>query len=494
MNTFRLKMTDYGTLTNDKKDKMKEAELNKVLSTVLYSPPRVRFQWGEEQREGHTVWAQLFFDLPFVGVASQSGHLLSEQFKNNRQTFSHALLVFCGLYLLFLVLWQMKTHYDALLDADDLFHRVIHILTGALVTLAANSISKLDFSGVFSEENTIQAHNITLCVLGYMFLDVISYMELWMFAPADNARYHGGLLVIDRVFMMVFMSIPLFFLHKPSLTTFAGYWLGFYLVYFGKYIPLFLSGFFTRQRLVPIHIDFEVHRQAEYVMLMLGESIVDIIITGYVANITFVSSYLFCYFLVSTLGLLIFSTQPDHPNMHAYRRSAIRGILFQFTFALVCLNLILIGMGFKLVLVADNATQGKESADLTSNALALMIGCLLAGRVLHHGIHEEYLQLAPSQKRIKLTLWGFKLGTLVLIMEIHRLIPDGMFSSWLIMLLYWVLTTCIYVLQIVDLRTFADHHHRIVQVEVENRYKTYESEGFTIRRTATGEAHSQVDT
>ena len=55
----------------------KVIHFKRIGALTLYAVPEARYQWGQEQGAAHTAWAQVFFDLPFVGVASQVAHIFS---------------------------------------------------------------------------------------------------------------------------------------------------------------------------------------------------------------------------------------------------------------------------------------------------------------------------------------------------------------------------------------------------------------------------------
>ena len=158
--------------------------LRKHLQTgvALYKIPTARYKWGEKQGHAHHVWASLFFDLAYVGIAFQLGNLLAAGVKQKRIVASVGL--FIAIFTILEMCWQIKLGFDSRFHADDLFHRVFQITMGALVTFTANSISTLEVM-----ENRGNPHTLAFscCMLAFQVLDYIPNVEMF-FSPASNVR------------------------------------------------------------------------------------------------------------------------------------------------------------------------------------------------------------------------------------------------------------------------------------------------------------------
>lgn len=103
---------------------------------------------------------------------------------------------------------------------------------------------------------------------------------------------------------------------------------------------------------VPMNVDFIIHRYGEWMMLMLGESILSLLIVVEVSSsrkwdyyITFYAGIL----SVAALQFLFFKSQPSHANEHALRRKREAGLIYVTIVGYYSASLILIGVSFKLL-------------------------------------------------------------------------------------------------------------------------------------------------
>jgi hypothetical protein len=95
---------------------------------------------------------------------------------------------------------------------------------------------------------------------------------------------------------------------------------------------------------VPMNVDFALHRNGEWTMLMLGESVFSILIVDIpLESLDFYKTFYFSLLTIVLMQYLHFRSQPSHADHHAMRRSKNAGIfwtLFQnvYSFALVSLG------------------------------------------------------------------------------------------------------------------------------------------------------------
>jgi hypothetical protein len=99
----------------------------------LFSPPRQRQKWGDDQCLPRVNWGDLFFDLFYVAAFYNLGHILVES------PTSQGLLYFLGCFFPILHLWQEKMWYDSrFVYGDDIFHKVFEVakLTGLATVIS----------------------------------------------------------------------------------------------------------------------------------------------------------------------------------------------------------------------------------------------------------------------------------------------------------------------------------------------------------------------
>jgi hypothetical protein len=181
-----------------------------------------------------------------------------------------------------------------------------------------------------------------------------------------------------------------------------------------------------------MNVDFALHRNGEWIMLMLGESVFSILIVDIPnESFEFYETFYFSLLTIILMQYLHFRSQPHHADHHAMRRSKNAGVswsLFQniYSFALVSL-----GAAFTIFLTVfaneevdddaasclrwlaetENETVGyplcrrwlaaggeakydaetlkERAAHLFSGSLAIIFFCLDCMTILHLGIKES---------------------------------------------------------------------------------------------------------
>jgi hypothetical protein len=135
---------------------------------------------------------------------------------------------------------------------------------------------------------------------------------------------------------------------------------------------------------VPMHIDFYMHRNGEWTMLMLGESIVSLLIVDVSKEgKEFYTTFLFGVLSVVFLYFLHFASQPYHASQHALRRSKNTGIVWGALQQIYSLALVALGAVFTLYLAYSGAADGSEvSADFYEiRDQANLLFCIALGTI-----------------------------------------------------------------------------------------------------------------
>ncbi|KAG7349475.1 bacterial low temperature requirement A protein LtrA [Nitzschia inconspicua] len=100
---------------------------------------------------------------------------------------------------------------------------------------------------------------------------------------------------------------------------------------------------------IPMNIDFVIHRHGEWIMLVLGESVLSLLIVDGFARGFFMVFY--CGIVtVVLLQYLHFRSQPHHPDSHALRRHKDAGATYVILFAWYSAALIVVGASYKMFL------------------------------------------------------------------------------------------------------------------------------------------------
>jgi hypothetical protein len=142
--------------------------------------------------------------------------------------------------------------------------------------------------------------------------------------------------------------------HTPMWILFAGWLCVIPLLYFSHWSRgLWEKEVDFRSFTVPMNIHFVIHRNGEWTMLMLGESVLSLVIVDGIARINDGKYYL-TFFLgvlnVIFLQFLYFKSQPHDIAHHAMRRSRHAGLSYNFMFQIYSAALIIVGVSYKLLL------------------------------------------------------------------------------------------------------------------------------------------------
>jgi hypothetical protein len=106
-----------------------------------------------------------------------------------------------------------------------------------------------------------------------------------------------------------------------------------------------------RRRTVPINIDFAIHRYGEWIMLMLGESVLSLLVVDMVDSAGYYGSLFGGIMSIILLQYLHFSSAPSDPDQHAIRRSIVSSFAFYWLFEAYSLALIVLGVSYKMSLL-----------------------------------------------------------------------------------------------------------------------------------------------
>ena len=169
-----------------------------------------------------------------------------------------------------------------------------------------------------------------------------------------------------------------------------------------------------KEFMVPVNVDFVIHRFGEWTMLMLGESIFSILIVN-VSNETreYYGTFYGSILTVILLQYLHFKSEPHHAEGHAMRRNKDAGLgwnalVHVYSFALVCL-----GAAYTFFLMdfddstassssssyrflagggdddsLDGEARMQRAAHIFCGSLAVIFACLDGMTIFHVGLNK----------------------------------------------------------------------------------------------------------
>jgi hypothetical protein len=99
-----------------------------------------------------------------------------------------------------------------------------------------------------------------------------------------------------------------------------------------------------------MNIDYSIHRYGEWVMLMLGESILSLLIVDVSQGVHYYWTFLSGVVSIILLQYLHFRSQPEDADEHAMRRSRPAGVCFTYLMYAYSMALIILGTSYKMFL------------------------------------------------------------------------------------------------------------------------------------------------
>jgi len=132
------------------------------------------------------------------------------------------------------------------------------------------------------------------------------------------------------------------------------------------------------------------HRYGEWIMLMIGESMLSLVVGVRLADTpSFYVVFACGFFSAAALQFLHYSTQPFEPAEHAMRRHAKAGLLWGQSLAYYSAALIAFGVAIKVLLTYhDKPYLARKYAWLSCGSLALSYLLMQWMKALHGGVDQ----------------------------------------------------------------------------------------------------------
>lgn len=379
---------------------------------VLYCRPRQRQRWGDTQVLPRVNYGDLFFDLFFVAAAYNTSNILVDS------PSGRGIAYFLATFLAVMGLWLDKCFYDArFVVFEDFFHRLKELATLVVLASAVLHIRTIDVMAN-GEENP-DTFVFCLIILIGNFLTGLRYLEVYFMGigqPVIRGEAKRWLKMTLPYFAVLLVATALAGVkyygssnskkdtehnfeengsHNDDIShnedgyqrSLAGsstsyhdglenynYDVPIYLVLAGiifKWIYLaidirfcFPGGGRHKECVVPINVDFTIHRNGEWNMLMLGESILSLLIVDVPSEdkqyyATFYSGLL----TVILLQYLHFRSQPGHADGHALRRNKDAGVGWTCFHMIYSAALIAVGAAFTLMVLEFTYDDYHQSND-----------------------------------------------------------------------------------------------------------------------------------
>lgn len=436
---------------------------------VLVDVPRARHKWGQDKSAIHAPFISLFYDLVFVGIALSLGDLMKTSFYACAEADSgehsggssgsssgsggdgsggssdssgssslsdpHRQLaasssaqvgcvnVFYGILHVFVYFsvffghWYMATLFNARFVAKGLVHVAAGIVLFCCFLLMATSIESVQAT----REDPVYLFTFALLQASLFLGWIIRYLQIAVACPEVNARQAASSMVLTNAQSFVIASAALISVsladwHVTTSGPSGHYEATVVLLLASAYWPVIARlwrHFISPKELhelyqethVPTNVGFLISRINEFMMLMLGEAVLQLSVAA-VAVRRYDSVFLLDRYEGPTFwatfigGALIavcqlhvhIETSPHNPKDHALSYSPLHGLWYYLAFSVKACFVMLTGISIKIAIYNPDAIGffSREQRLLTSLALFGSCGSHLVLHPLHVGFVTYY--------------------------------------------------------------------------------------------------------
>ena len=447
----------------------------------FYQAPQQRQTWGDSQILPRVNWGDLYFDLFFVAAAYNMGNIL------NASPDGVGVLYFLGTFFPIFDNWKEKLHYDSRFSLrDDVFHRILEM--GFYVVNATSCLHIRTVEIMSNSRDHVDMFAFSLSQVIFTLMAVLGYVEIYFFAEGQKTVL---MQVAHRDCKLKFIPF-LFYLSAAILSginfytnngkdnyvadastyddnhrklsgdnttsvtylTFVDHlpiWLcfGASLAYFIQLVFMIQIWFpkdgSHKKVTIPINMEFNIHRNFEWIMLMLGAGVLNLLIVDVVDSSSFYGTFYCGIMTVVLLQYLHFRSQPHNPDDHALRRNKDAGVWFVFFNGVYSAGLLAFGASYKLflyefsysarrmeedrILVGDSQLSSedrrKQIANIFGGAMATVWFCSDTNMLLHMGLKDSLGRCHCNQSKTM-----NKRGLLLLCMRACLIPLSAMVGTW----------------------------------------------------------------
>eukprot|EP00751_Fragilariopsis_kerguelensis_P018895 CAMPEP_0170843234 /NCGR_PEP_ID=MMETSP0734-20130129/6164_1 /TAXON_ID=186038 /ORGANISM="Fragilariopsis kerguelensis, Strain L26-C5" /LENGTH=560 /DNA_ID=CAMNT_0011211419 /DNA_START=36 /DNA_END=1718 /DNA_ORIENTATION=+ len=358
-----------------------------------YSPPRQLQKWGCDQISPHCDWGNIFFDLFYVAGFFNLGSILV--YDPSMRGF----LYYVGCFFPLFTLWHSKTWYDSKFGHHyDIYHKVFEV--GYLLALATAVSNIRPTSMMAHPSNYINMFVFSIALTVGYAMNFLRYVECYFFGRGQrkNIKYEAR-------HSMLSMILTLSFYLAAAIVSGIAYWnsddqkdvvgalralaedggeatcdsgitqmVPVLLTLGGSIVDelfkivdtcFILDEKSCKENTIPPNIDFMIHREGEWIHLVLGESLLSLLIND-ADHDDFISVFYCGILTVTFLQMLHFRSQPHSPEEHAFSCDKNAGVLFTIIFFSYSAALVGVGAVYKLFLKSLDEDYGGGERRLPS--------------------------------------------------------------------------------------------------------------------------------
>ena len=365
----------------------------------------------QDEEEPHTQWDDLFFDLIFVGVAYNVGHLLEHS--------GPSLMGFTQCMMLFVIAskaWQDKVLFFSRFDVDDILHKALNAVEYCIVGVLACHITSFS---LHSGQNRQGMRGFTALMLFHRVFVGFRWLEISYNAERLEAMNLGTDEFRKNIYLLSLDAFAVYLAFATDVEQKTVLFLCFFTVVLDHciHISKIMLGLYTRKRTVPHHISYLIHRIGEFTMLMVGESVLSLSALRITSPTWEFYLSLVCGFTItSSIMFIQYSTSVFHAEKHVLRRSGKYGIIWFHVKFCQAFFLVTFGVGLRMMLQKFASQKPPLQVlilfcgSLSMNVvLAMLVECLQLGiNPLYHRT-SRYIFAAVSLNVFALFLMPYLL-------------------------------------------------------------------------------------
>ena len=432
-------------------------------SKRAYHVPLRRHVWGERQYQLHASWGELFLDLIFVGAAYRLGNFVKGSFCGQlsaSSSSSHAsgssavdvadggrvlaaqpsfvepslclgpmlgLLYASAFFYCCLRLWLNDLHYRSRFEPSSTFHRALDLLGYLLLVETAASIGKAH-AYQSSSAGATELATFVVPSSALHLLWQLRWLEIALKSHDEESRRFSAMKLTDDAPSLLWWAAALLLAFQqganqpavPCLLLVGAMWSDMRMLYRVQRAAFLrwadpdgearhLSKDRTR---VPLNVEFAIHRFYEFMMLMIGEGVLQLVLADAAADYpehqaeaeqqagadaggtisrsldgarhaSVLSGFTVCISLLYSFNI----TEPHHAIGHAFARSSRPAALYLLLLPPKALSILLSGVGVKLTLYQPTAYLAPSLVLAQRLLLALSLGTSFALQLIRQPLH-----------------------------------------------------------------------------------------------------------
>ncbi|KAL3945026.1 MAG: hypothetical protein SGBAC_000883 [Bacillariaceae sp.] len=342
-------------------------------NTPFYSPPKQRQRWGDKRVLPRVNWGDLFFDLFFVAATYNISTILVTD------PSATGFLYFMATFMSSMNLWSAKTFFDSTFAVDDdIVHRVMEV---CFLTAMGSVIVHIRTADILSHPaDYVDMFALSLSLLLAQFITLLRQIEIGITGIGEEGvlkmvsfRNSRDVMIFGSTQLAATIIAGLDYYnnaggsyedgshrmlagggggstnHIPIILTLAGPVI-FQIQWTIRGIFLFPSDGSHTKLIVPINVDFTIHRQMEWTMLMLGESVFSLLVEEVTEVEEFYVTFYCGLLCVILLVYIHFTSQPMVAERHVMVDSKNRAIVAGTVQNLYSASMVGLGAGLTLFL------------------------------------------------------------------------------------------------------------------------------------------------